>query len=175
MMAETIAGNDADGSESTTVYSSTRAIEDRTIDTSKPSSNVVTAAQFALSAAEEDVKTEEYVLICFPSSLLQLDSPFLPPEGPSPGLSLCYCPLNRAFDPISSWDAAKNKAVAPFNSTGELPCFCQSRIFLPPPILLFSRLLRGVFVVPDSSLALQISTFHIIHMLPFTSNLNKNI
>jgi len=59
MMAETITGSGADGSESTTVYSSTRVVEDRTVDTSKSSSNVVTAAQFALSVAEEDVKTEE--------------------------------------------------------------------------------------------------------------------
>ena len=65
-MAETIAGSGADGSESTTVYSSARVVADHTVDVSKTSSNVVTAAQFALSVAEEDVKTEEYVLFLLP-------------------------------------------------------------------------------------------------------------
>lgn len=174
-MAETLAGSGADGSESPTAYSSPLFTADPPVDGLKPLPNLVREAQFALSAPEEDVKTEEYVLICFPRHCFNSSRLSLRRKVQVEGFHFVIV-HNQAFDPISSWAGGEEQLGQSHPSTLGVNCLVfPSRIFLSPTTIHFSRFLRDVFVVPDSFLALQISTFRTIHMISLTSNLDNNI
>lgn len=127
-MAETLAGSGADGSESPTAYSSPLFTADPPVDGLKPLPNLVREAQFALSAPEEDVKTEEYVLICFPRHCFNSSRFSLRRKVQVQGFHFVIV-HNRAFDPISSWAGGEEQLGQSHPSTLGVNC-----LVFPSPI-----------------------------------------